>query len=541
MEIHPTTYDEPSRSRRGKVNIADLPSGTVLFRAIDLKPEHKGKDIFTDLLGRISGSSYCLSPTQSAYTFPFPYIGFGLYDWTSDMPSWKKYNAFIVYVLAESRPFINMINPSPDVRGTPKGNDATAEITRCDLLGTHCPGDSISYLKWDNCINRNYMHRRGVIGNISIAELDSIDIEKPAKVGKKGHGSLHPKESSLGKYLKTLSATQPESATTALTQFYTCSPTDHTGRRLRTHRGIPEITLYGNKLLDNRPISRPVRSIDDASYYYNQDMASNAYTILPVAVITANGIYDTINDSPFHSINVSSPSSNHRKSAIEEHLQHFMTVAQNSGIGSLGKMAYDRRTGFYVMENLVPNTPVEDWVTNAGEPVTYRDQLLDKLDTPSSKSDALLSAVSQKKPQPTGEFMFERPSSLRKLFTELEIRPTSISNTVITPELLFSFDIAEGGRRKSPLSRKTRKRGGRILVEVPVFTVQNNRKTTLKNTKNIMINSSPMPIILATPPSEMKPTHEEMIKKAVQSISKTTTLYIKKLITTNTANTDTTT
>jgi hypothetical protein len=212
-----------------------------------------------------------------------------------------------------------------------------------------------------------------------------------------------------------------------------------------------------------------------------------------------------------------------------------MTVAQNSGIGSLGKMAYDRRTGFYVMENLVPNTPVEDWVTNAGEPVTYRGQLLDKLDTPSSKSDALLSAVSQKKPHSTGEFMFERPSSLRKLFTELEIRPTSISNTVITPELLFSFDTAEGGRRKSPLSRKTRKRGGRALVEVPVFTVQNNRKTTLKNTKNIMINSSPMPIILATPPSEMKATHEEMIKKAVQSISKTTTLYIKKLITTNTA------
>lgn len=546
MDIHPLTYEEPAHTRSGKINLADLPSGTVLFRAIHLKPENEGKDIFTDLLGRISGSSFCLSPTQNTYTFPFPYIGFGLYDWTSETPSWQKYNAFIVYTLAETRPFVNMINPSPDVRGTPKGNNATAEITRCDLFGTHCPGDSKEYLKWDNCINRDYMHRRGTIGHISIAELDSIDVEKSAKGGKKGYSSLPPKDSSLGKYLKSLPETNPEAATIALTQFYTCSPTDEKGRRLRVHRGIPEITLYSNKKFIPEPITHHVRSIEDASYYYNQDMAENTFTILPVAIITANGIYDIILSPSFNSVNASAPSTNARKAAIEHNLQRFMSVAQTSGIGPLGKMAYDRRTGFYVMENMVPSRPIPDWYTNSGEPVTYRGHLIDRLDTLSSKSDAILSAISQKKPQPSGEFMFERPSSIRAMAAELEIEPVEISNTIITPELLFSFDVVEGGKQKAN-KRKTRKRGGRLVASIPlsfptplVSTLRNKipRKTAKvpnlqrsKNKKNSITNNYlPMPILLPNPPVPLP--HEEAIKKAANSISKITTSYITKLIST---------
>jgi hypothetical protein len=543
MDIHPLTYEEPARTRSGKVNLADLPSGTVLFRAIHLKPENEGKDIFTDLLGRISGSSFCLSPTQNTYTFPFPYIGFGLYDWASETPSWQKYNAFIVYTLSETRPFVNMINPSQDVRGTPKGNDVTAEITRCDLFGTHCPGDSVAYLKWDNCVNRNYMQHRGTIGNISIAELDSIDVEKSAKGGKKGYGSLPPKESSLGKYLKELSATNPEAATVALTQFYTCSPTDGKGRRLRVQRGVPEITLYSNKGLTNHPVTRPIR---DASHYYSQDMAANAFTILPVAIITANGIYDTVASPSFNSVNASSPSANSRKAAIELNLQRFMSVAQTSGIGPLGKMAYDRRTGFYVMENMTPSRPIAEWYTNSGEPVTYRGHLIDRLDTLSSKSDAILSAVSQKKPQPSGEFMFERPPSIRAMASELEIEPVPITDTIITPELLFSFDVAEGGKRKTA-KRKTRRRGGRLLAAEPPSLVISSprsnktlRQTPIaehfyniqrsKNSKKYTLNQFPMPTILASPPAPLP--HEDAIKKTVQSISKTTTSYITKLIST---------
>ncbi len=573
MEINPVTYEEAAHTRSGMLKLADLPSGTVLFKAVHLKPEHEGKDIFSDLLGRISGSSFCLSPTQNTYTFPFPYIGFGLYDWTSELPSWQKYNAFIVYILTETRPFVSMINPSPDVRGTPKGNEhRDAEITRCDKFGTHCPGDSKEYLKWDNCINRNYMNSRGTIGHISIAELDSIDIEKSAKGGKKTSDFIPPNETHLGKYLKTLSATNPEAATIALTQFYTCSPTDKTGKRLRTHRGIPEITLYSNKLLTSHPLVRPVHSIEDASHYYSQDMAANAFTLVPVAIITANNIYDTVLSSSFNSVNASAPSANARKTAIEHNLQRFMSVAQTSGIGPLGKMAYDRRTGFYVMENMTPSHPIADWYTNSGEPVTYRGHLIDRLDTLSSKSDAILSAISQKKPQPSGEFMFERPSSIRAMAAELEIEPVQISNTIITPELLFSFDAVEGGKQKTN-RRKTRKRGGRLVAAEPLSLVlpissprsnktlrqtpikngrlpptaehfYNSRTSELssevpilniqrsKNSKKYTLNQFPMPVILATAPAPISLPHEEAIKKAANSISKITTSYITKLIST---------
>ncbi len=537
--IHPTTYEEPASTRSGKINLVDLPSGTVLFRAIHLKPENEGKDIFTDLLGRLSGTTACLSPTQNTYTFPFPYIGFGLYDWASETPSWQKYNAFIVYVLTQSHPFVNMINPSPDVRGTPKGNGVSAEITRCDHLGTHCPGDSKEYLKWDNCINRNYLDTRGVIGNISIAELDSIDVEKSAKGGKKGYSSLPPKDSSLGQYLKTLN---PETATVALTQFYTCSPTDPTGRRLRTHRGIPEITLYSNKLLTHRPLTRPLRTIEEASRHYNTDMHNNAFTILPLAIITANNIYDILAGPSPSPVNTSSPSPLHGKTAIESNLQRFMTVAQETGIPAIGKIAYDRRTGFYVVKNMVPNNPFPSWLTNTGEPVTYREHLLDDLDTLSSKSNAIISAISQKKPAETSEFIFERPSSLRKLFSDLDIAPVPISNTIITPEILFSFDTVEGGKRKPTKTRK-RKHGGRTpatlslsLSPPPMPTIEtyrkNTNKKTLKNKKNTTMYTS-MPILLPIPSIPITSIQETSLKKAINLISATTKTYLHKIVSQN--------
>jgi hypothetical protein len=79
------------------------------------------KTYFSDILGIPTEDGFCMSPVHNVFTFPLPYVGFGLYDWTADSPAWNKYNAFNVYILDHQGKFVNLILPSNEVRGSPKG------------------------------------------------------------------------------------------------------------------------------------------------------------------------------------------------------------------------------------------------------------------------------------------------------------------------------------------------------------------------------------------------------------------------------------
>ena len=107
-------YYVASNVKKGKVQLVDLPAGTIFFRSIELKDPIY---IFRDFLGRPTASttnalSTCMSDTQNVLTFHLPKASFGLYDWTSEKPAWHKYNGYMVYTLAQTRPVINMISPS---------------------------------------------------------------------------------------------------------------------------------------------------------------------------------------------------------------------------------------------------------------------------------------------------------------------------------------------------------------------------------------------------------------------------------------------
>ena len=73
--IRAPTDEKPDDS----FTLVDIPAGTLLFHAFCLDDERMS-NFFKPMLGFPSEDGYCLSDIYSVYTFPFPYVGFGILD-----------------------------------------------------------------------------------------------------------------------------------------------------------------------------------------------------------------------------------------------------------------------------------------------------------------------------------------------------------------------------------------------------------------------------------------------------------------------------
>ena len=415
-----------------------LPSGTLLFRAIHLNDfdEDDGRSFFADSLGipfkTEDKTGYCLSSTQNIFTFPFPYIGFGLYDWTTKAPAWKKYNAFIVYVLTHTSPFVSMICPNlSDARGTSKRDDPYAIVRRCNMLGSPCFENkgkellekSLAYLKYDNCINPVFMKEDGIKGTIAISGDDSL--------GKRGNRTS---DTPLGKYLELLKTSNSGTVDIINRNLYT----DKDGLR-----GIPEIVSHVRHL--SSTLTREATTLEDSISILKGDITSMVLNLLPIAVITSSGNIGIshlgINGAHNSKKTENRQNSSSRKLAIEKNLKEFMHSAETIGLGgSFGKVIQDSRTGFYVCETTSPPKYKEEFLIN----------------------------------KRMSNFIFKRPGDGCG-----DVEHGAISYSTDKPKNSQRWRVGRGGN-------KTRcKKGGRIVTNIiipkmsSITTRKNKRKTTI--------------------------------------------------------------
>ena len=356
-----------------RVPVVDVPAGTLLFRAIKLKDasEDNGRSFFTDMLGIPSDifnpggePGFCLYPTQNMFAFPFPYIGFGVDDWTTKKPIWTKYNAFIVYVTTRTRPYVSMVLPTAGARGTPKGHDIIehAAVRRCDKFGTPCFRDkemiekSLTYLGYDNCIHPTFMKKTGVVGTIALSAHDSF-----------GNKRNDPSTTSLGKYIKLLKRGREtvDAASLILSQLYE----DKDGLR-----GIPEIVSHIRKpdaaVLEN--MFRSAKTVKEAIGHLNYDMWGMSLNNLPIAALTSDRNFSIYDGGYMAADTHVLPGNGHgigneddRRIKIENNITEFMRKGQTIGLGeTFGKIMYDTRTGFYVCSNMAPSDYREDFLVS---------------------------------------------------------------------------------------------------------------------------------------------------------------------------------
>jgi len=446
MKFNQYLVDAIKKDLPSKIPLIDLPAGTVLFRAGQL---YNYKTLYSDFLGRPTDEGFCLSPQLNTFTFPFPFVGFGLYDWISNKPAWNKYNYFQVYVLLENTPFINIIKPAKEVRGSIKGfTGPNDDFRRCNLFDVPCAetNEQVAAAKetlaYDNCIDRGFTRRTGALGSISIAEKDSLDDRE-----------LTPKTSPLGQYIKLFYEDNPEEASKILLQLYVDA---------KNFRGIPEVCFYTNKQI-NEVEKREAKSVEDCASYFMEDLRNKKYSALPIAIITEAGVGNLLEGPSINSLKISSNKDpNERRQLIEKYLLDFMNMAQTEGLEDLGRMKYDCRTGFFVFEGLATND------------LQYKKKLLLDLSTDENQRIAEVYSSVMKKPVDKGNmfksitingrhipkaFVFERPGSLGALFRDLELKPPSnYFENLIKLERGKAPAVIGGSRRhKRLLSNKTKK------------------------------------------------------------------------------------
>lgn len=493
MRLSP--YYINSNVKKGKVQLVDIPTGTIFFRSIELKDP---RYIFRDFLGRPQADgNYCMSATQNVFTFHLPKASFGLYDWTSEKPAWHKYNGYMVYTLAQTRPFINMISPSTDTRPTPKGNKAPdAAIRRCDTYELPCAGNSLKakeFFSFDNCVNPEFMKKTGTMGYIAIAGDDSLDANR------KIIGDQIIK-SPLGSYLSLL---EPNAAADLLLQLYVDN---------NKHRGFPEIAFYSRKT----PLINPIRKIetfDEALQTFSDELMNNEYTILPVALITAEGIHYFLDLDENSYLNISTTIDNpeDRRRSMEANLDKFTEKAKRVGIEGYGTMDFDLRTGFFIFEDLAPTS--------------YKKYLAPLKSEREEKQVDVYIAANKRMRNPSDfskkmkidgkyflqSFIFERPSNLTEIFNKLNIKPTS--------ELfkrLLTFDGKRSSKSERKSNRKTQKIG---LSKRFIGGLRNTRKLIkkLKFTENSIEAIPQMPAIHSITPSAPSPLGGDIVN-ALQSM-----------------------
>lgn len=336
-----------------QLRVVTLPKGTLLFRAIRLRSpseDPNGMDLFQDFLGYPIGSSFCLSPIHNVYTFPIPYVGFGLYDWTSKAEAWRKYNAIMVYALTQDTRIITLILPAKEVRGSPKGWTRPGDIlSRCDRFPpTECyrglPNAEIKTKAfqeaqgWDNCLDPVRRQEEGLGGWIAVAEGDSIDVRR-------GKGRVRPRETPMGAYLVSMGAGD------------LIDTLPHMTIDARGTRGFPEIVVnprtWNAGLTDT--LVRPTASFENSLGMVADDLRNGRLAIAPIATITAAGFYFFDGtDIGFRREGVSASSianmrPEDRRRRIEQNSYELMTRLGRGEVDGLPATTFDRRTGFFVM------------------------------------------------------------------------------------------------------------------------------------------------------------------------------------------------
>ena len=465
--------------------LVDLPIGTLLFRGVKLPDVANGDDarlFVREFLGMPNGDSFCLSPVTNVFFYPFPYVAFG-----ADHVG-VKFNAAEVYVVVKPLRVFSMVKPSKWIRGgNLKDFDGTAPIQRCDKFDFPCkeltPEEKAKEDQaktWDNCIRPEFGAAEGVAGWMAMADLDSLDV-----FGKKPKPAVSA--TAMGHYLRELESRQPGKVSELLPLFVTDS---------RGHRGVPEIALFPWS-----PHPGPQITMTDAANEVEAADAiaelSDRLNYLPIACITQNGIVEAF-EGDFKASNVgantaSAPSPEVR-GAIERNQTAYLDKLMTEGIEVPGtglcRMAYDSRTGFFVLDGLVPEG------LQLGE-VSYRSLLL-PLSNAAEKQKATEVQVLFRTFFPSKHFqmerladgsqvrrafVFERPPMLQQMYTDLGINPSAfIGAKIKTAAVLYQRNSASvrgrgsgstrGGSRRGRMTRRSRRfnlyAGGSLsLLEEP--------------------------------------------------------------------------
>lgn len=445
-----------------KVPLIDLPVGTLLFRGVTMPDLAKGDDarlFVREFLGMPNGGSHCMSPVTNVFFYPFPYVAFG-----ADHVG-VKFNAVEIYVVVKPLRIAAMVRPSDWIRGGAiKDFDGTAPVQRCEKFDFPCreltPEEKAKEDEaktWDNCIRPEFAATEGVAGWMAMADLDSLDIF-----------SQKPKppvtETSMGRYLRELEGRQPGKVAELLPLFMTDN---------RRHRGVPEIALFPWS-----PHPGPQITMTDAANEVESADAiaemSDRFNYLPIACITQNGVVEAFEgDFKASNIGSSEPAGPDVRAAIDAHQTAFLERLMVDGIDVPGsgrcRMAYDSRTGFFVLDGLIS----ED--LSFGD-VSYRSLIMHLSDV-AQKQKALESQILFRTFFPEKHFqmerlvdgssvrrayIFERPPMLQQLYTDVGIAPSEFVKAKIrTAASLFQRNSGALRGRGS-----FRGRGGRLTRRV---------------------------------------------------------------------------
>ena len=407
-----------------------LPAGTILFKA--LKRDASGFFMLEDLIGKyIEGRGFCLTPIQQIFTFPFPSIGFGLYDWVTESPAWNRFDTILIYVLNRSARFLSMICPSQAVRGTVLSLGDTVlpktqarPIVRCNkfpefLADCIRPPTTLAKLMemahYDNCINP--YTGTPYLGHISIGNSDSLDSSHRDPRTKRKIVLKAP-ETPMGRYLLSI-GTDPEFQLGTIAQLYT----DKAGSR-----GFPEIVVRSRPDI-SATIMRPAATFAEGLAILQKDLTDGVVPLVPYGVITEHGFLDSgrmfeMGAGTVTGTGVAVPAPE-RKTRIERICKQFLANPD---------IAFDRRTGFFVIASA--------W--KEGE--WYYDYLmpLGRSNNTARLKDYI---VSHREPRvPGGDFIFCRPD---------------FDRTLADLGLAVGRRPREGGRRQHRLglTRRSIKRG----------------------------------------------------------------------------------
>jgi hypothetical protein len=449
------------------IPLVDLPIGTLLFRGVTMPDLAKGDDarlFIREFLGMPVGGSHCLSPVTNVFFYPFPYVAFG-----ADHVG-VKFNAIEIYVVVKPLRIAAMVKPSDWIRGGAiKDFDGTAPIQRCDKFDFPCrvlnPEEKAKEDEaktWDNCIRPEFAAAEGVAGWMAMADLDSLDVF-----------SQKPKppvtETSMGRYLRELEGRMPGKVSELLPLFMTDN---------RKHRGVPEIVLFPWS-----PHPGPQTVMTDAANELESADAiaemADRFNYLPIACITQNGVVEAF-EGDFKASNIGSTdkASPDVRAAIDGHQASFLERLMVDGIdiprSGRCRMAYDSRTGFFVLDGLVP----ED--LGFGD-VSYR-SLIMPLSNAAQKQKALEVQVLFRSFFPAKHFqmerlvdgssvrrsfIFERPPMLQQLYTDMRVAPSEFVKAKIrTAAGLFQRNSmslrGRGSFRGGRLTRRTRRHVGAL-------------------------------------------------------------------------------
>ena len=351
-----TTYSFPTIKPGNPIEkiglpVVTLPPGTVLFRSGrllgGLQKFSDPRLFYRDYLGEPVGpSQLCLSPTQNVFFYPHPYVGFGLHG------VGQEFNMVQIVVLVHPTTVVCAISPAQFVRGTTHVFARGAPIVRCSDLPYDCLPPTAARekaLKYDNCLDPDYQAKSGTRGWMAIADLDSIYPHKLRKEGKMAG------ESPMASYLRYLDKRKPGKFPELLAHTYT---------DLHGHAGFPELALYPcRKHPGPKKIFRFCRNEKEAQILlYNEAKADNL-NFLPLATISREGTADMVNGLyEYSKLSLGSrsvqanPLFDHPK--IETHIEAWMTAAMTTGLTlphyGQGKLVFDSRTGFFVLEQMIP-------------------------------------------------------------------------------------------------------------------------------------------------------------------------------------------